>query len=130
MKRKIYIIPLLLTGVLFLVLRFPYRDYIYRNEISDFNIADTSPNFLSAFLIIFLERLFSKYNDGLLFVCTYAFLSLIIYEVALQPFLFAQTFDIYDIFASGLGTFICFWICVKLENLNIREAMNMKSDLG
>lgn len=127
-KRKIYIIPLLITSLIFLILRLPYRDYIYEHGIFDYYIADTAPNFLAALLFIFMERLTSKYEDGLLFIALVALSGLIGYEVLIQPYLSPQSFDVKDIIASIIGTIIGFLIAMRLENLTFEKVLNLKVD--
>lgn len=129
-KRKIYLIPLFFIIILFIILRFPYRDYVYKNQLFDFYIADTFPNFLGVFLCVFLERMTSKHNDGLLFVCTIIFLALVLYEICIQPYLFAQTYDFKDLVATFIGYIACIIVCAKMENLNLKRVASLNIDLN
>jgi branched-subunit amino acid transport protein len=128
MKRKIYITPIIITSLIFLILRFPYRTLIYEQSIFDYYIADTAPNFLAALLLIFIKRISSKYEDGLLFIALAALAGLIAYEVLIQPYLSPQMYDVKDIIASIIGTIIGFLIAMKLENLTFAKALNMNVD--
>lgn len=130
MKKKVYFRPLVIVIILFLILRFPYRNYIYNNQIFDFYIADTSPNFLAIFMCVFFERMTSKHNDGLLMICLIILGAILTYEIIIQPYLFAQTYDSKDIIASFLSLPICFFICKKIENLDMTDALAFKIDFN
>lgn len=125
MKKK-YFLLILISILMFILLRIPYRNFIYLNEIFDFYIADTSPNFMAIFLYVFFYKW--KYRDqfSTLYLISVSFGASIFYEVVIQQILTLQTFDKLDIVASFFGSVLCFFICLKIENKNIKEELKFK----
>lgn len=63
---RTYLRLLGISGIVFLILRLPYRSYIYEHDIFDFYIADTAPNFLVVFMFVFLRRSHSSVESALM----------------------------------------------------------------
>jgi len=123
MKNKIYLKPLLITVVLFLLFRLPYRSYIYTNHIYDFYIADTAPNFFAVFLFVFLKKW--QNTDSKLFKNNYtlnivliiaSFLSMVFYELFIQKYFTNAIIDIKDIYASLFASVVAFVVIQKMDN--------------
>ncbi len=103
--------------VLFFCFRIVYRPFIYSNNLFDFYIADTAPNFFPVLAFVF----FKKYKD--VSINTYlaslgALIGLIIYEFFIQQYIYNSTFDWNDIIASLLASVLAITICFLIENKN------------
>jgi|AntRauMFilla1563_2_1112583.scaffolds.fasta_scaffold05571_2 hypothetical protein len=125
MKRK-YFILLLVTIFLFVILRFPYRNFIYSKDIYDFYIASTAPNFLATFFYVFYYKYKNHDHYSTFFLVCVSLTGLFFYEGVIQQLLFFQTFDIYDLIASFLGSVVCFFTCLKIENKKLLEELKFR----
>jgi putative effector of murein hydrolase len=124
MKKK-YFILFLFSVVLFVLLRFPYRHYIYSNEVFDYYIADTSPNFIVLLIYVFYYKWRSSIKESSLFLILGGLIGLIFYEVIIQPLTSIQRLDEKDIIASILGSIICSIICIKVEDQKLLDFLKL-----
>ncbi|MCL7752476.1 hypothetical protein [Polaribacter sp. Z022] len=114
MKKK-YFILFLIAIALFLFFRLPYRNYIYSNNFFDFYIADTSPNFFTVFLFVFLKKS-QKKNHKNLQLCFFTFFGLILYEFFIQTKIYrGATIDNLDVIASLIAAVLCYFVCEKID---------------
>jgi hypothetical protein len=125
MKIK-YFILFLFSVILFILLRFPYRNYIYSNGFFDCYIADTFPNLIFTFIYVFYHKWRHPNKESSLFLILGALGGLIFYEVVIQPLISIQTFDKKDIVASALGSIICSVICMKVEGQKLCDFLKLK----
>jgi len=109
--RNIYTILFVITSLLFIVFRFPYRTFIYRYDLFDFYIADTSPNFLAVLMFVFFKkRQKNKHNNFQ--ICFFSFVGLVIYEFFIQIHIYpGATIDLLDVISSLLASVISYFIC-------------------
>lgn len=125
MKKK-YFLLFLFSVVLFILLRFPYREYIYSLGFFDYYIADTSPNFIAIFIYVFYYRWRSSIKESSLFLILGGLGGLIFYEVIIQPLTLIQTFDERDIIASVFGSITCSIICMKVDDQKLLDFLKLK----
>jgi len=102
----------------------PYRNYIYSNNINDFYIADTAPNFIAVFLFIFFKKwqnknftIFKTNFTANVVLAASSFLGMLFYELFIQKYFAYAVVDINDIYASLLASVIGFFIIQKIDNL-------------
>lgn len=124
--QKKYLLLFLLSAVLFLLLRFPYREFVYSHQVFDYYIADTSPNLFALLLYVFYHKWRHPNKESSLFLILGALGGLIFYEVVIQPMILIQTFDEKDIVASALGSIICSVICMKVEDQKLGDFLKLK----
>lgn len=113
-SRQIYLIMLIISSLLFIFFRLPYRNYIYENKIFDFHIADSSPNFFAVFMFVFYKKLSPRKLRNTT-ICSASFLGLSVYEIFIQQHIYKATFDINDIIASAIASLIAYLICMQLD---------------
>ena len=113
---KIYLKLFLVTIVIFLFFRLPYRSFIYDNGIFDFYIADTSPNFFTVFLFVFYKK-WQKTTIKNIILCLGTFLGLSIYELFIQKYMSIATVDYNDIIASFVGCIVAYYTIQKMDTL-------------
>lgn len=113
---KIYLKLFLVTIVIFLFFRLPYRSFIYDNGIFDFYIADTSPNFFTVFLFVFYKK-WQKTTVKNITLCLATFLGLSIYELFIQKYMSIATVDYNDIIASFVGCIVAYYTIQKMDTL-------------
>lgn len=113
--KRIYLILTTSSIILFLFFRFPYRTYIYDNNVFDFYIADTSPNFIAIFILLFYFK-WQKPMVKNISLCVLVFIGLAIHEFITQSLLSLSVIDMKDIYASAIGSIIAYFTLVKLDN--------------
>ncbi|MFC0264612.1 hypothetical protein [Fontibacter flavus] len=123
--KKNYLSLFLLSILIFVLFRFPYRTFIYSEGIFDFYVADTSPNFLSVFVYVFYHKWRFANHRSSIFLILSILLGLIFYEIVFQRFISIQTFDFKDLIASFLGSVICFFVCLKFENRKFKDEVHL-----
>ena len=113
---KKYFILFIITLFVFVFFRLPYRNYIYSNNIFDFFIADTAPNFIAVFLFVFFKKSQNKTHNNLA-LCFFTFLGLVVYEYYIQIHLYkGAAIDIFDAISSLIAAVIVYFICEKMDN--------------
>ena len=117
LKQK-YLILMSVSILIFMVLRIPYRNYIYDNHLWDFYIADTSPNFFAVLMFVFYKKWKSTTSDSLL-ISSGAFFGLLIYEYLIQIHIYDATIDHLDVIASLFGAVTAYSICRLLNNTHL-----------
>lgn len=114
---KKYIVLFTVTLLIFLFFRLPYRNYIYSNNIFDFFIADTAPNFLTIYLFVFFKKSQKQPQNNLVLV-VFSFLGLTIYELFLQTHIYkGARIDLLDILASFIASITVYFICEKIDKI-------------
>ncbi|OFI07637.1 VanZ like family protein [Clostridium acetireducens DSM 10703] len=113
--KKIYLIIAVINTILGFISKSSYRNYIYNNNINDFGIADSAPNFFyiigAVFFILYVsQKIDKKAIKSTILACSAGTL---IYE--LEQYYTSMTFDIKDIIATILGAIICYYICEYLN---------------
>lgn len=116
LKRK-YLLLFIANAIIFLVMRLPYRKFIYQNGHWDFHIADTAPNFLAVLLFVFYKKHRGSVHSNQLLVSG-AFLGLLLYELVIQTQIYDATIDVLDIIASLAGSLFALLVCSYLDNRN------------
>jgi hypothetical protein len=109
------IITLTIIAILF---KSVYRQYITENNINDFGISDTSPNFFAGLIIVvvyFTQSVYDK-NKFIKHCFFFTLLGLIGYELVQGNFLAYRTFDFGDIVASIIGVLFGYFLCTQLNN--------------
>lgn len=108
------IISLTIIAILF---KSVYRQYIKENNISDFGISDTSPNFFAGQIIVFVYFTQSVYEkNNFIKYSFFTLVGLIGYELIQGNFLAYRTFDFDDIIASIIGVILGYFLCIELNN--------------
>ena len=111
----IYVLLFFIALILGFLSKLVYRDFIYSNNLSDFGLADSLPNFFAVFGIAFASLTFSKNrkaNISFLFFLNSAS-SMIAYEFT-QIF-FGGVFDVKDIIASIVGSIFAYGVFLFLS---------------
>lgn len=112
---RIYLRLLGISGIVFLILRLPYRSYIYEHDIFDFYIADTAPNFLTVFMAVFLRRSHSS-EESALMLATMSGLGVLVYEfIQGKTILF---FDWRDAMVTVIAALLVYPCIVYLDRKN------------
>lgn len=112
---RTYLRLLGISGIVFLILRLPYRSYIYEHDIFDFYIADTAPNFLVVFMFVFLRRSHSSVESALM-LATMSGLGVLGYEfIQGKTILF---FDWRDVTATIVAALLVYPCIVYLDRKN------------
>ena len=117
MFKNKYLISLLISILLFIILRLPYRDYIYNNNLYDFHIADTAPNFFAILMFIFLNKWENNNNSNIKLAIS-SFFGLTIYEFFIQQHIYNATIDYLDVLASFVAAILAYFICQKINRLD------------
>ncbi|MFS4415350.1 hypothetical protein [Maribacter sp. 2307ULW6-5] len=121
---KIYRILFIFTLALFLFFRLPYRSYVYANDIFDFFIADSAPNFYAVFLFVFLKkgqknalyRKKIKKQHHNIFLALSALLAFITYEFTIQIYAYpGARIDKYDVLASFIAFILVYFLCERID---------------
>jgi hypothetical protein len=110
----IYVIMFFIALILGFLSKLVYRDFIYSNNLNDFGLADSLPNFFAVFGIAFASLTFNKNrkaNISFWFFLSSAS-SMIVYEFT-QIF-FGGVFDVKDIIASIFGSIFAFGVFLFL----------------
>ena len=112
---RIYLKLLGISGIVFLILRLPYRSYIYEHGLFDFYIADTAPNFLTVFMFVFLKRSLSNQESALL-LSTMSGVGILVHEfIQGKTILF---FDWRDVIATVIAALLVYPCIVYLDRKN------------
>lgn len=101
-------------SVIAIILKSVYRQYVYANQIDDFGIADSSPNFFAG-LIIMLFYFTQNQKITIQKHALFAVIGLVGYELIQGSIFKNNFFDYKDIVASILGVGVGYFICVKLK---------------
>ena len=118
---KKYLILFIITLLVFLFFRLPYRNFIYSNNIFDFFIADTAPNFLTIYLFVFFKKS-QKIKHNNLMLVVFSFLGLTIYEFFLQTHIYkGARIDLLDILASLIASITVYFICEKIDEIIVSK---------
>ena len=113
--KKTYLYLFGLASILFLLIRLPYRSYIYEHGLFDFYIADTAPNFLTVFMAVFLRRSRSS-KESALMLATMSGLGVLVYEfIQGKTILF---FDWRDVMATVIAALLVYPCIVYLDRKN------------
>lgn len=104
-----------LLSVIAIIFKSSYRQYIYANEINDYGVADSSPNFFAG-LIIVLFYFTQEQNLTLKKHTIFTVVGLIGYELIQGSIFKNNFFDYKDIFASILGAFIGYLLSSKFKS--------------
>ncbi len=113
--KKTYLYLFGLTSILFLLIRLPYRSYIYEHGLFDFYIADTAPNFLTVFMFVFLRRSLSNQESALL-LSTMSGVGVLVYEfIQGKTILF---FDWRDVVATIFAALLVYPCIVYVDRKN------------
>jgi hypothetical protein len=113
----VIIITLTIIAILF---KSVYRQYITENNIEDFGISDTSPNFFAGLIIMFFYFTQNVYDKNKFIKNVFfALVGLIGYELAQGNILTYRTFDFGDIIASIIGVILGYFLCIELNNRTI-----------
>lgn len=113
-SKYLWLIIILLSFIA-IIFKSTYREYIYANNINDFGIADSSPNFFAGLIIVLLyfvqEQKITLQKHAL-----FAAVGLVGYELIQGSVFKNNVFDYKDILASILGVFIGCFICSKFKS--------------
>lgn len=114
--KKIYLVIAISTTVCGFIFKLGYRSYIYKNNINDFGIADSAPNFFYTVGIIFFmlyiqKKIEMKATRNIILATTAGVLT---YE--LEQNFTSMIFDVKDVIATIIGTIICYLICRYLND--------------
>jgi hypothetical protein len=117
----IYIIIFFIAFVLGLFSKLVYRKFIYLNNLSDFGLADSLPNFFTVFGISFASLSFYQYKSAKISYSIFVMgaFSMIAYEFS-QNF-GSGVFDVNDIIASILGSIFAFGLYKMLTKIFIKS---------
>lgn len=113
---------IILLAIIAIILKSTYRQYIYANQINDYGIADSSPNFFAGLIIVLLYFVQDQ-KTTLQKHALFAALGLVGYELIQGSVFKNNVFDYKDILASILGAVIGYLICSKFKN---NEAVNVQ----
>jgi hypothetical protein len=116
-SKYVWLIIIALTIIAILFKSF-YRQYITENNIRDFGISDTSPNFFAGLIIVFVYFTQSIYDKNKFIKHSFFFtlVGLIGYELVQGNVLTYRTFDFGDIIASIIGVILGYFLCIELNN--------------
>lgn len=105
----------MLLSVIAITLKSIYRQYVYANQINDYGIADSSPNFFAGLIIVFLY--FTQYQKLTLKKHTmFTIAGLVGYELIQGSVFKNNFFDYKDILASIFGAFTGYLIGMKFKS--------------
>ena len=107
---------IILLSIIALIFKSTYRQYIYANQINDYGIADSSPNFFAGLIIVLLYFV-QDHKTTLQKHALFAALGLVGYELIQGSVFKNNVFDYKDIIASILGAVIGYFICSKLKTM-------------
>ncbi|MBL1409906.1 hypothetical protein [Sphingobacterium faecale] len=101
---------IVLLSIIAILFKSIYREYIYSNEINDFGVADSSPNFFAGLIIVLFY--YVQYQKVSLKVhALFAAIGLIGYELIQRSVFKSNVFDYKDILASIIGVTMGYLIC-------------------
>lgn len=119
---------IILLSIVAIIFKSIYRQYIYSNQINDYGIADSSPNFFAGLIIVLLYFVQDQ-KTTLQKHALFAAVGLVGYELIQGSVFKSNVFDYKDILASILGAFIGYFICSKFKSgpiFNGQEVANIK----
>lgn len=122
--KNIYFNLFAVTILIFLFFRLPYRDFIFKNDIFDFYIADTSPNFFAVFLLVFYRKWQNEELKNIT-LCVLTFIILCLYELFIQKYMSLATIDYRDLVASFIGTILAYFVIQKIDKMRLSK--NLKT---
>ncbi|MDR2284472.1 MAG: hypothetical protein LBE37_14735 [Sphingobacterium sp.] len=103
-------VVLVLLAIIAILFKSIYRGYIYSNQINDFGIADSSPNFFAGLIIVLLYYI--QYQKVSLKVhALFVAIGLVGYELIQGSVFKSNVFDYKDILASIIGVAVGYLIC-------------------
>ncbi|MCY6958329.1 hypothetical protein [Clostridium brassicae] len=113
--KKIYLVIAIINTVLGFISKSCYRDYIYKNNINDFGIADSAPNFFYIIGIVFFilyvkKEVNKKAIKNTILTCS---AGVLVYE--LEQNYTHMIFDIKDVIATILGVIFCYYVSEYLN---------------
>lgn len=103
-RKRLYLISLIVIMIFTAFEELKLRPYLFKNNLLDFGIAGSLPNFLAPLILLFGSLVILKPRpEKQLFRTVVSFVAgLVVYELA-QPFMPGRVFDVNDIIASVLG---------------------------
>ncbi len=117
-------VTIILLSIIAIIFKSSYRQYIYANQIKDYGVADSSPNFFAALIIVFLY--FTQYEKlTLKKYVVYTAVGLVGYELIQGSVFKHNVFDFKDIIASILGAFIGYLIGAKIKSGPVFNDLNI-----
>ena len=120
--KYVWIIILILT-IIAIVFKSVYRHYIYTNQINDFGIADSSPNFFAGLIIVFTYYI-QPQKLTLRKYALFSLIGLIGYELVQGSIFKTNIFDFKDLIFSIIGTLLGYLFCIKLSSSSILGFQN------
>ena len=120
-KSIFYVLLFFIALILGLLSKLVYRDFIYSNNLNDFGLADSLPNFFAVFGIAFASLTFhkNKINNISFWFFINSASSMIAYEIT-QIF-FGGVFDVKDIIASIVGSIFAFGLYNFLNKIFVKS---------
>lgn len=113
-KTKYLWLTIVVLSIIAIILKSTYRQYVYANQINDFGVADSSPNFFAG-LITVLLYFTQNQKMSLKKYTLFAIIGLVGYEL-IQGNIFKNIFfDYKDIFASIFGVGVGYFAGLKLK---------------
>ena len=113
-QQKNYILLLIVSIIIFIIFRFPYREFIYENNIYDLYIADVAPNFWAVPMYFFFKKSFKKSPSNIRLALG-SLLGLVVYEIWIQKYIYNAIFDYRDIIASLVAAILTYFLCEYLD---------------
>ena len=113
-ETKFLWLTIILLSIIAILLKSTYRQYVYANQINDFGIADSSPNFFAGLIILLLYYTQTQ-KMSLKKYALFAIIGLVGYELIQGSVFKNNFFDYKDIVASILGVGIGYFVSIKLK---------------
>lgn len=123
--KKVYLTVSIVNAALGFIFKLCYRNYIYNNNIKDFGIADSAPNFFYTMGIIFLILYIKKEINKKVIKDTILFASAGVLAYEMEQYFTNRIFDFKDIIATILGGIVCYYIA---EYLNKRYNLRCETE--
>lgn len=121
-------ITIILLTVIAVIFKSSYRQYIYTNQINDYGVADSSPNFFAGLIIVFLY--FTQYQKSTLKThAIFTVVGLVGYELIQGSVFKHNVFDYKDIFASVLGGVMGYLIGLKFRSVQVFNDLEIEEDV-
>lgn len=113
-KTKYLWLTIGVLSIIAIILKSTYRQYVYANQINDFGVADSSPNFFAGLITVLLY--FTQNQKMPLKKYTlFAIIGLVGYELIQGSVFKNNFFDYKDIFASIFGVGVGYFAGLKLK---------------
>lgn len=113
-KTKYLWLTIVVLSIIAIILKSTYRQYVYANQINDFGVADSSPNFFAG-LITVLLYFTQNQKMSLKKYTLFAIIGLVGYELIQGSVFKNNFFDYKDIFASIFGVGVGYFAGLKLK---------------